>query len=61
LTRVAAIGSLAVVVITVPLAIWQGVEGLALLWMSLTIVLVVWRHRGNIQRLIRGREQKVTT
>lgn len=61
LTRVAAVGSLAVVVITVPLALWQGVEGLALLWMSLTIVVVVWRHRGNIQRMIRGREQKVTT
>lgn len=61
LTRIAAIGSLVVVLATVPLAMWQGVEGLALLWMAVTIVLVVWRHKDNIKRLVKGREQKVTT
>ena len=59
ITKIAAIGSLVVVVITVPLAIWRGVEGFALLWMILTIGLVVWRHRGNISRMIKGNEEKV--
>ena len=61
LTKTASIGSLVVVVVTLPLAIWQGVTGLALLWLGLTLALVVWRHRANIQRMIQGREQKVPT
>jgi glycerol-3-phosphate acyltransferase PlsY len=59
LTRTASIGSLILTVATVPLAIWQGVEGLGLLWLALMILLVLWRHRGNIGRMIRGSEQKV--
>jgi glycerol-3-phosphate acyltransferase PlsY len=59
-TKVAAMASMAVVVITVPLALWQGVRGLSLLWMAATIALVVWRHRANITRMIRGAESKVT-
>ncbi len=58
-TKVASIASLLVVVITIPLALWRGVEGLSLLWMVLTIALVVWRHKGNIVRMVKGREQKV--
>ena len=61
LTKVAALGSLIVVLATVPLAIWQGVDGLALLWMTLTIGLVAWRHRGNINRMIKGKERKGVT
>lgn len=61
LTKVASIASLIVVFATVPLAIWQGVIGLSLLWMLLTIVLVVWRHKDNIMRMIRGNEKKVVT
>jgi glycerol-3-phosphate acyltransferase PlsY len=60
-TKVASIGSMVIVVITIPMLMWQGVEGLALLWVGLTIALVVWRHRGNIQRMIAGREEKVPT
>jgi glycerol-3-phosphate acyltransferase PlsY len=59
-TKVAAAASMAVVVITVPLALWQGVRGLSLVWIALTIALVVWRHRSNISRILRGRESKVT-
>ncbi len=61
LTKVASIASLVIVVITVPLLIWQGVSGLSLLWVGLIIVLVVWRHRGNIQRMISGREKRIPT
>jgi acyl phosphate:glycerol-3-phosphate acyltransferase len=59
LTKTASISSLIVVFGTIPLAIWQGVSGMALVWLLVTVVLIVWRHRGNIQRMVRGDEQKV--
>jgi acyl phosphate:glycerol-3-phosphate acyltransferase len=59
LTKTASIGSLVLALITLPLALWRGVEGLALLWLGIMILLVVWRHRGNIGRMIKGSEQKV--
>ncbi|MGD2102553.1 MAG: glycerol-3-phosphate 1-O-acyltransferase PlsY [Acidimicrobiia bacterium] len=61
LTKTASISSLILVVASVPLAIWQGVSGMALVWLVATIVLVVWRHRGNILRVIGGSEEKVPT
>jgi glycerol-3-phosphate acyltransferase PlsY len=61
LTRTASIGSMIIVVITIPMLIWQGVSGLALVWVVLIIVLVVWRHRGNIKRMVSGSEEKVPT
>ena len=59
LTKTASIGSLAVMVLTIPLAIWRGVEGLGLVWIGLMLLLVLWRHRGNIRRMFTGTEQKV--
>jgi glycerol-3-phosphate acyltransferase PlsY len=59
LTRTASIASLILTVATIPVAIWRGVEGLGLLWLAMMILLVLWRHRGNIGRMIRGSEQKV--
>lgn len=61
LTKTASISSLILVVASVPLAMWRGVGGLALAWLLATIVLVIWRHRGNIMRVIRGSEEKVPT
>jgi glycerol-3-phosphate acyltransferase PlsY len=61
LTKTASISSLVMVLAAIPLAIWQGVEGMSLVWLGATIVLVFWRHRGNIQRVLRGDEQKVQT
>jgi glycerol-3-phosphate acyltransferase PlsY len=61
LTKTASISSLIVVAGSVPLAIWRGVRGMSLVWLLATVVLVVWRHRANIQRMVQGREQKVTT
>lgn len=58
-SKTASIGSLAVMVLTVPLALWRGVDGLALLWLGLMLVLVLWRHRGNIARMVSGSEEKV--
>jgi glycerol-3-phosphate acyltransferase PlsY len=60
-TRTASIGSMIIVVITIPMLIWQGVSGLALVWVVLIIALVVWRHRGNIRRMASGSEEKVPT
>ena len=61
LTKTASMGSMVIVVITVPLLIWQGVTGLSLVWVALIIALVVWRHRGNIKRMVSGSEEKVPT
>jgi glycerol-3-phosphate acyltransferase PlsY len=61
LTKTASIGSMVIVVVTIPLLMWQGVAGLSLLWAGLMIVVVVWRHRGNIQRMVSGSEEKVPT
>jgi glycerol-3-phosphate acyltransferase PlsY len=61
LTKTASIGSMVIVFITIPMLMWQGVAGLSLLWAGLMIVVVVWRHRGNIQRMVSGSEEKVPT
>jgi glycerol-3-phosphate acyltransferase PlsY len=59
LTRVASIASLTVLVTTVPLALWQGVRGMALVLLGATLLLVVYRHRGNISRILHRSEQRV--
>jgi acyl phosphate:glycerol-3-phosphate acyltransferase len=61
LTKTASIGSMVIVVITIPILIWQGVTGLSLVWVALIIALVVWRHRGNIKRMLSGSEERVPT
>lgn len=60
-TKTASIASMVIVVITIPMLIWQGVSGLSLVWVALIIALVVWRHRGNIRRMVSGSEEKVPT
>lgn len=60
-TKTASISSLIVVGASIPLAIWQGVSGMSLGWLLGTVVLVVWRHKANIQRVFKGSEQKVPT
>ena len=61
LTKTASVSSMTAVALTLPLAWWQGVEGMSWVWLLSTIALVVFRHKGNIQRMVRGSEQKVTT
>ena len=61
ITKTASVSSMIVVSGTIPLAFWQGVSGMAWVWLLATIALVVWRHKANIQRMARGTEEKVTT
>lgn len=61
LTKTASIGSLVLVVLVYPLLIWQGVGGLSLVWVGGIVVVIVWRHRGNIKRMVSGSEEKVPT
>lgn len=61
LTKTASISSLAVVAASIPLAMWQGVKGMSLVWLLAIVGLVVWRHRSNIRRVFTGSEQKVQT
>ena len=58
-TKVASIGSLVVVVAAIPLLIWQGEPRSALLWIGASLLLVVWRHKGNITRMMDGGDNKV--
>jgi glycerol-3-phosphate acyltransferase PlsY len=60
-TRVASIASLTVLLATIPLALWQGVRGVSLTWLAAMLILVTYRHRGNISRILRRDEQKVIT
>lgn len=60
-TKVAAAASLTVMVLAVPAALLRGVEGDAIWWLAAMVVLIVWRHRSNIQRMIQGSEARVPT
>lgn len=60
LTRISAIGSLALAVASVPVALWRGVEGPSLVLVGVTFLLVVWRHRSNIGRLVTGEERSLS-
>lgn len=59
LTRISALGSLAASAAVVPLALWRGVDGAALALMGSMFLVVVWRHRGNVRRLLAGEEHTV--
>lgn len=61
LFKVASIASLVGVVVAVPLAYVFGARGWSLFWLGAILVLIVWRHRPNIQRMIEGSEQRVPT
>jgi glycerol-3-phosphate acyltransferase PlsY len=61
LTKVASISSLVVVGLSIPAALLSGARGWALAWLVATLALIVWRHRPNIQRMIKGSEQQVPT
>lgn len=59
LGKVASVASLVVVLLTLPLAYWRGVRWPALGVLGAMLVLVTFRHRGNISRIVRRAEQKV--
>ncbi len=59
-SKIASVGSIAGAALALPLALWlDRVRGWSLVWLGVTVVLVMYRHRGNIARLIRGAERKV--
>lgn len=59
--KVASVASLVGVAAAVPLAYLFGARGWSLGWLAAILVLIVWRHRPNIQRMLQGSEQKVPT
>ena len=59
-TKIASIGSIVGAMLAAPVAIWFDAErGWPLVWLLLAVALVLYRHLGNIVRLIRGSERKV--
>ncbi len=59
-SRIASVGSIAGTALAVPLAVWfDGVRGWALVWLAVAVLFVMFRHRGNIARLVSGSERKV--
>ena len=60
-TRVASIGSLTVILLTIPAALLEGIETTAILWLAASVVVVAFRHKGNISRLLGQGERKVTS
>jgi len=59
LSRIASLGTVLVALAAVPAAMLQGAGGWVLVWLAAGVVLVVYRHLGNIERLIKGTERKV--
>jgi glycerol-3-phosphate acyltransferase PlsY len=59
LGKVASVASLIVVAASIPVLIWQGVAGWALFWFGVMLGLVIYRHRGNISRIMKRREPSV--
>ncbi len=58
-THIAAVGSIVVTLAAVPGAWLTGGSGWALIWMGTAAALVLYRHRSNIARLLKGIERKV--
>jgi len=57
--KVASVASLVVAIGSVPILIWQGVTRWALFWFGVMLGLVIYRHRGNISRIMKRRENSV--
>ncbi len=58
-TKVASIGSMAALVLALPAARIEGIGWGAVSWLAAALVLVLYRHRGNIARLFGSGEHKV--
>lgn len=61
ITKISSLGSLTMAALAIPAVVVAGARGWALGWWVATIALIVWRHRGNIARLLGGSENKVVT
>ena len=59
ITRTASLGSLLVITLALPALWWRNASGWTLLFVAVTLGLIVYRHKGNISRLLAGREKKV--
>ncbi|MDH3470437.1 MAG: glycerol-3-phosphate acyltransferase [Acidimicrobiia bacterium] len=58
-TRLASVGSMALVVVVVPGLALTGHRGWSLVWAALMATVIAWRHLPNIHRLVGGQESPV--
>lgn len=61
ITKRASVASLVIIALYVPGLVMLDHTGWSLVWAGVVTLLVVWRHAGNIQRLITGSEHTVDT
>ncbi len=54
--KISSVAALAAAASSIPVGWWLGLEGPALAVLAIMVVLLIWRHRSNIQRLMEGRE-----
>lgn len=59
-TKTASVASLGAMALYVPLFLIAGHRGWAIVWAVLTAVLVIWRHKDNISRILSRNESRVT-
>jgi acyl phosphate:glycerol-3-phosphate acyltransferase len=60
LGKISSVASLTVAVLATPALAVAGHRGWSLVWVGLTMALVVFQHRSNIARLVRGEEHVLT-
>lgn len=61
ITRTASLGSLLVVLLTLPALYLANADGSTLLWVGAALMLIVYRHKGNIGRLLAKTEESVAS
>ena len=58
-TRTASIASLGAMVLYVPMYLVSGHRGWSIVWAAATALLVIWRHKDNIGRILSRAENRV--
>lgn len=59
-TKTASMASLGAMVLLVPAFLFAGQRGWVVVWVAATALLVIWRHKDNIKRILSRAENRVT-
>ena len=59
LTRIGSLGSLAGTMAIIPVLLWRHEPRAYVVLAAAMVVLIVWRHRENLRRIVHGKENKI--